>query len=109
MTSLDDLRLIGEVDLFPRAETGRVPLSEGDRVELGYWLDASATGQGLITEAARALLDVARELPQVLHAEIHCDAANERSAAVPQRLGFHLATVEHSLQVWRLPFPQATR
>lgn len=109
LIALDRTRLIGGVQLFPRADSGRVPLSEGDRVELGYWLDASATGHGLVTEAARALLDVARELPRMMHAEIHCDAGNERSAAVPRRLGFHLETVEHSIQVWQLPFTQATR
>jgi len=93
----------GEADLFPRAAMGRVPLAAADHVELGYWLDAAATGQGLATEATRALLAVAATLPGMTHVEIRCDAANGASAAVPQRLGFHLAAVEADVQVWRKP------
>lgn len=100
--------LIGEVDLFPRAATERVPLSAADHVELGYWLDAASTGQGLATEAAGALLAVAATLPGMTHVEIRCEAANTKSAAVPQRLGFHLASVEGELQVWHMTFPRAT-
>lgn len=104
-----DAEVIGEVDLFPRAATGRVPLSAADHVELGYWLDAASMGQGLATEAAGALLAVAATLPGMTHAEIRCDAANAKSAAVPQRLGFHLAAVEGELQVWRVAFPRDCR
>lgn len=101
MLTPDGAELRGEVDLFPRAATGRVSLSQADRVELGYWLDAAWRGQGLATEAAGALLAVAATLAGMTHAEIRCDAANAPSAAVPQRLGFHLAAVEAELQVWR--------
>lgn len=97
-----DMSLCGEVALFPRAATGRVPLWAADHVELGYWLDAAVTGRGLATEAAGALLEVAATLPGMTHAEIRCDAANTPSAAVPQRLGFHLAAIDGDLQVWRL-------
>lgn len=110
----DGMRLLGEADLFPRSATGRVPLSDADRVEIGYWLDAAATGQGLATEAARALLDVAAMLPGVTRGEIRCDAANAPSAAVPRRLGFTLADTildqsvvpgepPVSLQIWTCP------
>ncbi|HET7553990.1 MAG TPA: GNAT family N-acetyltransferase [Gemmatimonadaceae bacterium] len=97
----DGTRLCGEADLFPRAAVGRVALQAADRVELGYWLDAAATGRGLATEATSALLAVAATLPWMTHAEIRCDVANEPSAAVPRRLGFHLSEVEGSTQVWR--------
>ena len=99
----DDQRLLGEADLFPRAEAGRVSLPEADRVELGYWLDAAAEGRGIATEATEALLGVAARLTGVSHAEIRCDPANHRSAAVPRRLGFQLAGVDQGLQVWRKP------
>lgn len=101
MLTPDGSRICGEADLFPRVATGRVPLRDADRVELGYWLDAAMTGQGLATEAAAALLALAATLPGVTHAEIHCDAANTPSAAIPKRLDFHLAAVEGGLQVWR--------
>jgi RimJ/RimL family protein N-acetyltransferase len=99
----DEAVVLGEADLFPRAARGRVPLAEADHVELGYWLASRATGQGLATEATRALLDVAAALPGMTHAEIRCDAANAPSAAVPQRLGFRLEHTEGALQIWRRP------
>ena len=101
LLSHDGTQVLGEVDLFPRAASGRVPLAEADHVELGYWLDAAATGQGLATEAARALFAVAATLPGMTHVDIRCDVANGASAAVPHWLGFHLAGVEGELQVWR--------
>jgi RimJ/RimL family protein N-acetyltransferase len=100
LLTVEGARLCGEADLFPRAAAGRVALESADRVELGYWLDAAMTGQGLATEAASALLAVAAALPGMTHAEIRCDAANLPSAAVPQRLGFHLAGVEGGVQLW---------
>jgi RimJ/RimL family protein N-acetyltransferase len=105
----DEARILGEVDLFPRAAAGRVPLAAADHVELGYWLDAAVTGQGLATEAARALLDLAAALPGMTHVEIRCDVANAASAAVPQRLGFQLAAVEAGGQVWRKPLASTNR
>lgn len=102
----DGARVLGEVDLFPRAATGRVPYAEADHVEIGYWLDSAATGQGLAVEAAGAMLTLAATLPGLTHAEIRCDVANAASAAVPKRLGFHLATVEAAQQVWRGPLSQ---
>lgn len=109
LLSAHDCRLIGEVDLFPRAASGRVPLSEADCVELGYWLDAAHTGRGFVTEATSALLDVAVALPQMLHAEIRCDTGNASSAAVPKRLGFHLGWVQDGLEIWQLPLARADR
>ena len=97
----DGTKVLGEVDLFPRGATGRVCLADANRVELGYWLDAAVTGQGLATEAAGALVAIAATLPGMTHVEIRCDAANAASAAVPRRLGFHLSAVEAGLQVWR--------
>ena len=97
----DESRVLGEADLFPRAATGRVPLLEADRAELGYWLDAAVTGQGLATEAMRALLEVAAAVSVFGHAEIRCHGENAPSIAVARRLGFDLASVEAETQVWR--------
>lgn len=103
----------GEVGLYPRLASGRVALEAADRVEIGYWLRADLTGQGLATEAARAALAVAASLEGMRCVEIRCDARNAASAAVPRRLGFHLArTLDEpplapggdrvKLQVWQL-------
>ncbi|OZE82601.1 GNAT family N-acetyltransferase [Rhodococcus sp. 15-649-2-2] len=64
-------------------------------IELGYWLDADAEGRGVMTEATAALVREALELDGITRVEIHCDAANSRSRAVPERLGFALDRIEH--------------
>jgi RimJ/RimL family protein N-acetyltransferase len=95
-------QLIGELSVFPRSATGRVPFPDADRVELGYWLRREATGLGYVTEAVRGMLAVVQGVPQFRHVEIHCDTRNAPSAAVPRRLGFTLAPDEAQIQVWRL-------
>lgn len=103
--------VIGEVGLYPRNADGRVAFAAADRVELGYWLRADYTGQGYATEATQAALAITRTLPGLAQVEIRCDARNAPSAAVPQRLGFELATTREqpsvtpgappvTLQVW---------
>jgi RimJ/RimL family protein N-acetyltransferase len=87
----DGAMVLGEVDLFPRNADGRVSFTQADRAEIGYWLREDMTGRGLITEAVRALIEVARACGRFAHLEIRCDARNLPSAAVPRRLGFQLA------------------
>jgi RimJ/RimL family protein N-acetyltransferase len=84
-------RLLGEFDLFPRAPQGRVRFVEADRVEFGYWLRAEATGQGYVTEAVQAMLELVGGEPRIQHVEIHCDPENPASARVAERLGFRHA------------------
>jgi len=111
-----DGELLGELDLFSRDATGRVPLANADRAEIGYWLRADRTGLGYATEGAQAMIDVASRVPAFTLIEIRCDARNARSAAVPARLGFHrLATPREgdsatTLEIWTrsLRPPQAS-
>ncbi len=56
--------------------------------EIGYWLRTSAAGTGFMTEAVRLITDFAFDHLWANRVEIRCDARNERSAAVPRRLGF---------------------
>jgi RimJ/RimL family protein N-acetyltransferase len=90
VVAADANRILGDVDLFPRNESGRVPFDAADRVEMGYWLRADATGQGYATEAARAALEIVRSLPRISRVMIRCDERNHASAAIPRRLGFRL-------------------
>jgi RimJ/RimL family protein N-acetyltransferase len=60
-------------------------------LEIGYWLRTDVTGRGLMTTAVRAVTEVGLGLPGITRVEIHCDAANTRSAGVPRRLGYRLA------------------
>lgn len=104
--SPDGTTMLGEVDLFPRAAAGRVPYAESDRAEIGYWLRADMSGQGLATEAARAMLEVARSLPRITQVLIRCDQLNLPSGAVPARLGFARTDTERDgadvLQLWTM-------
>jgi RimJ/RimL family protein N-acetyltransferase len=59
-----------------------------DAFEIGYWIRASATRRGLVTESSAALTRVAFEVCGVDRVEIHVDPANEASLGVPRKLGF---------------------
>jgi len=64
---------------------------------LGYWLDAQAQGQGIMTRACRALLDHLFGALQLHRVEIRAAAGNQRSQAVARRLGFrHDGTLRQS-------------
>lgn len=62
-------------------------------IEIGYWCHAEHTGRGVITRSAGALTRIALALPGIDEVQIRCDAANSRSAAVAQRLGYRLDSV----------------
>ena len=64
-------------------------------LEIGYWLHVDAGGRGYATAAARAMTDIGIALEGVREMIIVCDEANERSAAVPKRLGYELNRVEN--------------
>lgn len=79
-------KLIGVISLMDRVGPGAL--------EIGYWLRTGATGRGVITRAGTWLTDTALALPGIERVEIHCDAANVRSGAVAQRLGYRLDRLE---------------
>ncbi len=58
------------------------------RFEIGYWLRSGAVGNGYATEAARALTELAFRSLAAERVEIRVDDLNERSYAIPERLGF---------------------
>lgn len=55
---------------------------------LGYWLAEDEQGRGTMTEAVRALTTLAFDDWRLNRVEIRVALGNERSAAVPERLGF---------------------
>ena len=55
---------------------------------LGYWVGASFQGKGLVTKACSALIDQAFREWRVNRVEIRCATGNDRSRAIPERLGF---------------------
>lgn len=58
------------------------------RTSLGYWLGEDHLGKGMMTAAARALVDHALSVWELNRVEIRVAAENRRSRAVPERLGF---------------------
>jgi RimJ/RimL family protein N-acetyltransferase len=70
--------------------------------EIGYWIRTSHAGTGLGTEATAALTRVAFELTDVEFIEIRCDPANERSRAIPRKLGY----AEEATLRRRLHYPE---
>ena len=84
--SPDEREVVGGTGLHPRVGPGAC--------EIGYWLSARHIGNGYATEAAAALTRVGFELNGLERLEIRCAPANERSAAIPRRLGYtHEATL----------------
>lgn len=82
----DDTAVLACVGLHRRIGPGAI--------EIGYWVHTAHAGRGLATAAAGALTAAALELDGIERVEIHCDEANARSAAVPERLGYTLDRVE---------------
>jgi RimJ/RimL family protein N-acetyltransferase len=79
-------RLLGLIGVHDRLGPGAL--------EIGYWLRTSETGRGVMTRAARELTAQVLRLDGLTRAEIHCDEANLRSAAIPRRLGYRLDRIE---------------
>jgi RimJ/RimL family protein N-acetyltransferase len=88
--NLDESRVLGGTGLHPRLGA--------KALEIGYWIRADTINRGLATEATAALTRVAFTVNQVNRVEIHCDPANQRSAAVPRKLGYrHEATLRRRI------------
>jgi ribosomal-protein-serine acetyltransferase len=55
---------------------------------VGYWLDASCAGRGIMTRACRAIVTEGFRNYGLHRMEIRCATGNGRSNAIPRRLGF---------------------
>ena len=55
---------------------------------LGYWVDEAHQGRGVVTAACRALVSHAFDDARLNRVEIRCAVGNQKSRAIPQRLGF---------------------
>lgn len=78
--SLDESELVGGSGLHTRVGEGAF--------EIGYWIRASEDGKGLATEATAAITRVGFEVCGIDRIEIHVEPANEKSARIPQKLGY---------------------
>ena len=58
------------------------------RSEIGYWIDAEHQKKGLITQGCRTLIDHGFNELDLNRIEIRCATGNNRSRAIPERMGF---------------------
>ncbi len=93
--SADESEQLGGTGLHPRNEPGGL--------EIGYFIRASATRQGYVTESTAALTRVGFEMCGADRIEIRIDPENEASLGVPRKLGF----VEEATLRRRLPARRA--
>jgi ribosomal-protein-serine acetyltransferase len=55
---------------------------------LGYWISREHEGRGIVTRCCHRMLDYLFDERGLHRVEIRCGTGNQRSAAIPQRLGF---------------------
>jgi ribosomal-protein-serine acetyltransferase len=65
---------------------------------IGYWVDAAHQGQGIITRSCRSLLEYLFDDLGLHRVVIQCGTGNEKSGAVPRRLGFTREGVSRDAQ-----------
>ncbi|MFG2208507.1 GNAT family N-acetyltransferase [Streptomyces sp. NPDC048638] len=89
-----DANLVGAV-LFRRMDV------EQGTAEAGCWLEPSAVGKGLVTRAARVIIDWAVQERGIHRVEWWVSAANEASIAVARRLGMRKDGVLRESHLYR--------
>lgn len=67
-------------------------------LEIGYWLGKDFEGKGVMSQACTVLIDRLFASNTVRTVQICCDPANQRSAAIPKKLGFELTERVNKLE-----------
>ena len=79
--------------------SGFASISEPNHsAKIGYWVCQSVEGKGLVTRAVKSLVDVGFTHLGLNRIAIRAAVGNERSAAVPKRLGFTLEGVRRQAE-----------
>jgi RimJ/RimL family protein N-acetyltransferase len=76
----EEREVLGGTGLHPRIGPGGL--------EIGYWVRASATRQGIATESSAALTRVGLEICEADRVEIRIEPVNAASAGIPRKLGY---------------------
>jgi ribosomal-protein-serine acetyltransferase len=68
---------------------------------IGYWLAEKYNGKGIMTRVVSDLISIARDELGLQKVEIRCATENQRSRAIPERLGFiHEGTLHRAEKVY---------
>ena len=80
---------------------GLVSISKAhDYAELGYWLNESLQGKGIMTKAVNRLIDYCFQHTDLHRLVIKVAKGNSKSLAIPQKLGFkHEGTIRENLKL----------
>lgn len=71
------------------------------KAEIGYWISEGFQGKGIVTRAARELVDYTFNELGLNRLEIRCAEDNKKSRAIAERLGFHQeGTLRQSLLLY---------
>lgn len=62
--------------------------------DIGYWLVPTFQGKGFMTMAVGAVIDYAFAQYKLKRLSIRCPIHNNKSRAIPERLGFNLAEIK---------------
>jgi ribosomal-protein-serine acetyltransferase len=77
---------------------GLIGYKDTDRInlktEIGYWLIEKMTGKGIALQSTKALTDFAFSNLGLNRVVIRCGVGNDKSAAIPERLGFQYEGIE---------------
>lgn len=68
------------------------------KAEIGYLLAEKYNGLGIMTRATKALIDIGFDQYDLQKIEIHCAVGNDKSQAIPKRLGFQQEGVIRSVE-----------
>lgn len=66
------------------------------KTELGYWLAENMQGMGVITQCAQKLINYAFKKLKLNRIQIKVAVGNEKSMAIPKRLGFSFEGIERA-------------
>lgn len=85
------LQIMDPSDTFYLGATGIKPANLTiPSFEIGYWVNTTYAGQGLITEAMNALTRFLFDVMNAKRVEINCEEPNKKSANVAIRLNYDL-------------------
>ena len=66
--------------------------------EIGYWIAGSFEGRGIITRCCRVVINHLFETMKLNRIQINCNVENQRSRAIPERLGFKLEGIHRQVE-----------